>query len=275
MGERVTTVSGGWVPRAALIAAFLAAVSGAEVQASRARAAGEPLIVYAGAGFRLPVERAARLFAEREGIPVEATYAGSGCLLAQAELAGRGDVFLPGEIHYAEQARARGLAGDLIPVAWLRPVIALRRGDRHSVERLEDLARPGLRLGLGDPRSVAVGVAAEAWLEDALDEKTAAAVRANVTTRAINVNELGTQLALGAIDAAIVWDATVPLYDGLRSVAPESGRRHRTRITGTVLSMSARPDAAARFLELLAGADGAAIFRSLGYEPWSAAGETP
>src|SRR5262245_2411023 len=71
----------------------------------------EPLLVFAGAGFRSPVEEAARAFTEHTGIPVEATFAGSGCLLAQAELANRGDVFLPGELHYVRDAQERGLVG--------------------------------------------------------------------------------------------------------------------------------------------------------------------
>jgi len=227
-----------------------------------------PLLVYAGAGFRAPVEDAARAFAEGEGIAVEATFAGSGCLLAQAELAGRGDVLIPGELHYVEKACARGLAGDPVFIAYLRPVIAVRTGNPLGIRGPADLARPGVRVGLGDPASVAVGVAAERWLASVLSEGTWERIRANVTSRALNVNELGSQLTLHALDAAVVWDATVPLFPDLEALDPVSPPEFRTTITGSVLRMSSRPGTARRFLDFLAGEEGGRIFRAHGYEPF-------
>jgi molybdate transport system substrate-binding protein len=229
----------------------------------------QPLLVFAGAGFRLPIEAAARLFTERTGIPVETTFAGSGCLLAQAELAGRGDAFIPGEDHYLQQARERGLVETAVPLAYLEPVIAVRRGNPLRLADLADLGRPGLRLGLGDPRSVAVGLATERWIDATLAPDAAQAVRANVRTRALNVNELGSQLALGALDAAIVWDATVALFPDLEAVGGGAGRAHRTAIRAAVLTSSPRPDAARAFVAALADSTGAALFRRFGYEPYA------
>lgn len=234
-----------------------------------ARAATEPLVVFAGAGFRLPIEDAARAFTTRSGTPVELTFAGSGCLLAQAELSGRGDVLIPGELHYLAQAQERGLAGRGVSLAYLRPVIAVRAGNPLGIRGLADLGRANLRLGLGDARSVAVGMVAERWIAKELSPRERAAVLGNVRTRALNVNELGSQLALGALDAAIVWDATVALYEDLAAVAPASGLAHRALVTGAVLSIAKQPEAGARFLSFLAGPEGAAIFRARGYQPYS------
>ncbi|MCA9753576.1 MAG: substrate-binding domain-containing protein, partial [Gemmatimonadetes bacterium] len=232
------------------------------------------LLVYAGAGFRLPLEEAAAEFSAREGVPVETTFAGSGCLLAQAELAGHGDVFIPGERHYLVQAEERDLAGDAVCLAWLRPVLAVPAGNPLGVTGPADLARPGLRVGLGDPRSVAVGLASESWLAATLTEEERAAVQSNVVTRALNVNELGTQLSLGALDVAVVWDVTVPLFSGLEAVVNESSLAHRTMITGAALRQSEWPDEARRFLAFLSGPDGQSIFREYGYEPTIGCGES-
>ena len=236
-----------------------------------ALAESEPtLLVFAGAGFRLPIEEAAREFSEKEGLAVETTFAGSGCLLAQAELAGIGDVFLPGEVHYLDHGRERGLVGGPVSIAYLRPVIAVRAGNPHGIENLADLGRPGVRVGLGDPESVAVGIAAARWIDATLAPADRAALRANVRTLALNVNELGSQLTLGALDAAVVWDATVPLFDSLERVPGSESAPFRTLITGGVLSLSGQPEAAARFLRFLAGDRGAEIFRRHGYEPFAA-----
>lgn len=256
-----------------LAGALAASVPGAAVASSSRTAARAPLLVYAGAGFRLPIEEAACVFGERESLAVEVTFAGSGCLLAQAELAGRGDLLIPGEIHYLRQAQERGLAGPAVPLAILRPVIAVAKGNPRAVRGLVDLARRDLRVGLGDPKSVAVGLAAERWIADALAPPTAKAVLANVRTRALNVNELGTQLALCALDAVVVWDATLSLFPALEAVPAAGSREHPTVITGAVLTFSRQEQVAERFLTFLSGPEGRAIFRKRGYEPYD--GRTP
>ena len=232
------------------------------------------LFIYCCAGFRPPLEAIAAAFEQRHDVSIEMTFAGSGCLVAQAELAGRGDIFLPGEAHYIANAQNRGIVDETTEVAYLRPVIAVRKGNPRQIESLADLAKPGLRIGLGDPKSVAVGVATEGWFAAELDSSTTILVNENVITRAINVNELGNQLALGGIDAAIVWDVTVPLYKELEAIAPESGRNHRTVITGGVLKMSRNRELSATFLAFLAGPEGHEILRSFGYEPYLSASES-
>lgn len=250
---------------AVLLAGFL--LSPASPAAPAGRGGGSPLLVFAGAGFRLPIERAARAFTEREGVVVELTFAGSGCLLAQAEIASRGDVIIPGEIHYLRKAQERGLVGEVVSLAYLRPVIAVPSTNPAAIRDLADLGRPGVRVGLGDPESVAVGLAAERWLAGVLTEAERASVLANVRTRALNVNELGGQLSLGALDAAIVWGATVALFADLSAVVPESSAAYRTVITGAVLGSSRQPGRAAAFLAFLAGPEGARIFREFGFDP--------
>lgn len=252
---------------------ILSAIALASFALTGSALACDGLLVYAGAGFRLPIEAAAKAFAVREGFPVETTFAGSGCLLAQAELAGRGDVFIPGELHYLNQACQRKLASSTISLAYLRPTIAVARGNPRGVNSLDDLARPDVRVGLGDPASVAVGIATEGWIEATLDPTTREEIRRHVRTRALNVNELGAQLTLGAIDAAVVWDATLALFPALEAVPVESSREHRTVICAGALEMSAWPNETQRFLAFLTGPEGRAIFREHGYEPFEETAE--
>lgn len=230
----------------------------------------EAFIVFAGAGFRLPLEDAIERFRERTGLSVEASFAGSGCLLAQAELLGRGDVFIPGEEVYLEQARARGLVDRTVKLAYLQPVVAVARGNPERIHSLSDLARPGLRVGLGDGQSVAIGLAAERWIDATLNAGQAAGLRANVRTRAINVNELGSQLALDALDAVVVWDVTLPLFPALERAPVSGGREHRTLIVGGALRFSRHPEEASAFLTYLSSDEGRMIFQRWGYEPWAA-----
>lgn len=254
------------LPLLALLAPVAARSGGGEASLGGDRPQ-EALFVYCGAGFRLPVEAIAEEYEATHGTKIDLTFAGSGCLIAQAELGERGDLFIPGEAHYMDRASERGLISRAEPVAYLHPVIAVRSGNPRALDDLEDLAAPGLRLGLGDPTSVAVGIAAERWLAGELAPEMVAAIQGNVITRAINVNELGNQLALGGLDAAIVWDVTLPLFPDLEAIAWESGIRYRTLITAGSLAMSRHPEETARFLAFLTGPRGDAIFAAHGYEP--------
>ena len=155
-----------------------------------------------------------------------------------------------------------------VPLAVLHPVIAVPKGNPRRVHGLADLARRELRVGLGDPKAVAVGLAAERWIAAELPPAAARALLGNVRTRALNVNELGTQPTLGALDAAVVWDATVPLFPALAAVRPPGSRLHPTVIVGGVLSSSKQAAAAGDFLRFLAGDEGSAIFCRHGYQPW-------
>jgi molybdate transport system substrate-binding protein len=255
----------GAMPRGwALLGGFCVCFVAQDAYAAEKRA----LLVYAGAGFRPPLEDAAAAFERSRGARVELTFAGSGCLIAQAELAGRGDVFIPGEMHYLEKAQERGIAGETVRIAYLLPVVAVRKGNPKGVRDLADFSRPGIRVGLGDPQSVAIGLVGERWLSATLGENGLPGVHANVTTRALNVNELGSQLALGAIDAAIVWNVTVSLFPDLESVVPENAREYRTLIAGSVLSMSKQPQLANEFLAFLTSDEGRGIFRARSFEPY-------
>jgi len=225
----------------------------------------EALFVYVGAGFRLPVEEAAGRFREQTGIPVELSFGGSGCVLAQASLSRRGDLYMPGEEFFMAQARRRDMIVAERPIAHMWPVVLVQEGNPLGITGLDDLRRAGLRVGLGDPEATACGIAADALLQR---RGLKAPVAANQIMAALNVNELGTAVALEALDAAIAWDATADLFAAdVDVVAIPPGVGRRTTIPLGILSYSKRPEAARRFLEFMASPEGGvAVFREHGYD---------
>ena len=81
--------------------------------------ADDGLFVYCGAGLRPALEAVRADFTRETGIPVNVTYAGSGCLLSMLTFARSGDLYMPGECYYAEQARAGGHIEEDATVAYL------------------------------------------------------------------------------------------------------------------------------------------------------------
>ncbi len=233
------------------------------VPKSKAAAKAQSLLVHCGAGIRPPMEELAELFEKRTGTEVDVAYKGSGCLLSDIEFSHRGDLYMPGEQDYMDQADERGFVTQQYAVAAMETVIITPLDDKHGIESIADLAKPGIRVGMGEAPQVACGVAAEKALEKAGIKD---AVLENVTQKALNVVELANSVQLGAIDAAIVWDATAFLVrDDVRVVRIDPEHTTRTVIPFGSLTYSRHPDKAQLFLELVSSAEGQEIFESHGY----------
>ncbi len=162
------------------------------------------LFIYAGAAFRPPLEEMGRTFERQYGIPVRFNFTGSNCLLAQIILTRHGDLFLPGEEFYVRQAQQRGYVLRSEVIGYFVPVILVRKGNPKGIRSLQDLAKPGVKVGLGDPKACAIGEISEAILRK---NNLTEAVSKNVVLRAMTAPELANALRLGGIDACINWDA--------------------------------------------------------------------
>lgn len=242
------------------IAVALALLFSFGVRASYAQPA---LIVHAGAGIRPPLDELGKAFKDQTGVRVDYNYKGSGCLLADICFSKKGDAYIPGELFYIEQARKRGFIAKARTVARMATVVIVQKDNPKNIRTLNDLTRPGLRVGIGDPEAVAVGRAASECLVKAGLLKQ---VQQNVVMSALNVVELGIGVKLKHLDAAIVWDATAHLFEGeVERIDMPDECRVDSPIPVGLLTFSAQPDAAERYLDFLASDDAAKVFRKHGY----------
>ena len=61
-------------------------------------------------------------------------------MLAQIELSGKGDVFIPGEELYIEIAKKKKLiSGEPLIIAYWMPVILVQKGNPKNIRNLSDL----------------------------------------------------------------------------------------------------------------------------------------
>jgi len=207
----------------------------------------EPILVYCAAGLRRPVEAAAKAY----GGPVQLQYGGSQTLLANAEISRKGDLYIPGDDVYVEKARKKGLAAESLPLARMRPVLAVAKGNPKGIRTLEDLLKPGVRLAQANPDAAAVGNLVRGVLEK---RGQWAAIREKTLVFKPTVNEVANDLKLGSVDAGFVWDATVQQYPELERVAGVDIDA-TADIAAAVLISSASPASALRFARFLAARD--------------------
>lgn len=226
------------------------------------------MLFHAGAGQRSSLDEIRRLYLERHPeARIDFSYKGSGYFLADLQRSREGDLYLPGEEFYLLQAQERGLVASYDPekdiAAYFVTVMLTRRGNPQGIRTLEDLARPGIRLGLGNPRSCAIGI----WHERTFRRAGLwEAVQANAVMSAKCIPELGNAVQHGAIDATIVWSPTAVLYLRDTEVVPLPPRyRGGVRLPVAVLSCASQPEQAESLKAFVLSAEGKAAFRRHAY----------
>ncbi len=219
------------------------------------------IMVYCGAGMREPMEDVAALYEERYGVRVNYNFAGSANLLAQMELTGMGDVYMPGATYYFDAAREKGFVSEERLVAYHVPLIAVPKGNPAGITCLADLANPGVEVELGDPDACAIGKLSDTLLEkNGIQEE----VFPNVNARSATVNELLVHVCMGVADAAIIWE---DLFEDekMDAIAIPKEQNIVKVIPIGALTFSEHPGDAFDFVELVTSEEGKAIFEDHGF----------
>lgn len=250
-------------PRWSAMAAALVLVLALLLTAPPARA-GE-LRLLAGAGLRQPTDQLVRAFEQQTGIKVLVDYGGSGQVMARLLMSKQGDLFMPGALFYIDKLRAKGMVVSVRRIVLHTPVLAVNRAKADLVSSLADLAKPGLKVGLGDPKAMALGRLAEEILRKAgLAERVAP----NVVVHTATVKQLAMYLAEGYVDAAIIARSDAFLQRDKMKMIPIPAHLHTPDVIGAaLLTTSADPAAARRLQEFLGSPQGRQVFVEHGFLP--------
>ncbi|GDY13999.1 hypothetical protein LBMAG53_28770 [Planctomycetota bacterium] len=225
------------------------------------------LSLYAGSVNRLGIQATLKEFEEREGVEITTKFNGCGILCAEMKLlddAAMPDAYYACDICFVAPVAKQFPTAVILTEADI--VIAVPKGNPKGIKDLADLAKPGIRLGIGNHRQSTLGYMTDRML-DAAGIK--AAVLANAVSQVPVGDLLVTQLRAGTLDAAIVYNTnakpqaetldTIPLLvPGARAMQPFAVR-----------ALSPRAQLAGRLLEALVA--NRARFESAGFR-WRADG---
>ena len=228
-------------------------------------AGAEELHLYCGAGLRQPVQQLLKSFQKEIGLKVAVEYAGSGQLMARYLASHLGDVLLPGSHFYVEKLAKLG------EVTWSRqvvlhvPVVGFPKKSAGKVMSFSDLAKPGMRVGLGDPKAMALGRTAEDILKNS---GIAEEVKKNVVVRAATVKQLTMYVIKGDVDAGIIARADVfQKKDKLGMIEIDPSWYKPEIVTAACLKASAQPKSARKLAEYLSSAKAVETFGKYGFLP--------
>jgi len=250
-----------------LVAALAAAVlfAGCERKESTKERAGEKeLLLYCGAGIRPPVAELTETFSREHGVKIVTDFAGSEVLISKIKLIRRGDLYMPGDKYYVEQAAKEGMIHSSKKVCYFVPTILVQKGNPKEIHTLEGLLKPGVKLGLGDAKACAIGRKCKKIFAE--NNIPWADVEKNLKFQSQTVNELGMQIQAKSLDAVIVWDAIARYYSeyGDEVAIPVEQNVISTVDIG-VLKFTKDRELAEKFVAFLTSGRGQEIFRKHNY----------
>ena len=203
-------------------------------------------------------------FEATHDVRIDADYAGSNILLARIKTAGKGELYIPGDREYIRQAQDHALIESAVDACYFVPVILVVKGNPKGITCVADLARDGMRIGLGDAQACAIGKKSVEIIEKS--GATADDIEANVVFRSMTVNELGVQIQAGKIDACIVWDAIAQSFaDHGEAVEIPLEQNAISTVPVAVLNTAEHAAVAREFQHFAVSALGRAVFARHGY----------
>lgn len=218
------------------------------------------LLLHSGGGLRLAVNECVETFSKEHNVEIECNYAGSDVLLSQVQMTRKGDLFMPGDVFYVDKVQPADLIVSKHTVCYFIPQILVRKGNPKNIQTLEDLLKPGIKLGLGDPEVCAVGRTSVLIFEK--NGMNMEDIKKNLVFSSLTVEELGVQIKVGKVDAVIVWDATAAHYaDSGDAIRIPVDRNIISTVAIALLSTSRNKKLAGEFIDFITSQRGKAIFQ--------------
>lgn len=222
--------------------------------------------VFFGAAAEVPEQEIVELFEKKYGISVIASFGGSGSLLSSIKITKAGDLYVPGSQDYMEKALKDGIIqkDTITTIAYLVPAVIVPKGNPKNITCLEDLAKPGVRIGLADPEAVCVGSYAVDLLKyNGLWES----VKPNVVVYVESCSKCANLPVTKSVDAVIGWHVFYfwnPNATDIIWIEPE--RIPKIAYIAAALTVYVEDEyAAKKFLEFLISEESREIFRKYNY----------
>lgn len=230
------------------------------------RAAENRISAFCGAASKPAMEEAAEVFEEKTGIKVDLHFSGSGTMLSQMKISRRGDLYIPGTPDYMVRAERDGVVDSktIKIISYLVMAIDVQHGNPKDIRTLSDLARLGIRVGIGNPETVCVGLYAVEVLErnGLLNQ-----VQRNIVTHAPSCSATASLLVMKKVDAIIGWRVFSRWNpDKIDAVLLKPNEVPRLAyIPAAISTYSQNKEEAQRLIDFLTSPEGQKIFAKWGY----------
>jgi molybdate transport system substrate-binding protein len=228
---------------------------------------GKSLELFIGSASKPATEEAAAVFEKKTRCEILLHFGGSGKMLSDMSLAERGDLYFPGSSDFMAKAVAKKL---VVPetekiVVYLIPAINVPAANPKNIQKLSDLAKEGVRVGIARPDTVCVGLYAVEVLEK---NGLLAKVKPNIVAQQSSCARTANLAAIGVgVDAILGW--RVFEYwnpEKIKTILLEKEQVPRIGYIPIAQSVFCKqPEVARAFVSFLLSEEGKAIFRKWHY----------
>lgn len=216
---------------------------------------------FSGGVNRMAIKDTLKSFEEREGVSIATVYNGCGILVAQMKAGEKPDAYFACDVSFMDSVADMFM--DSMDLSKTDIVIIVPKGNPKSINKLEDLARPGLKLGLAHYEQSALGALTQRLLEKAnLKDPVNENVRVQTPTADLLVN----QMIAGSLDAAVVYTAnTSQVRDKIELIHIDHPAANAIQ-PYAVSKSSEQPYLMNRLLETLRASESKDQFKKVGFE---------
>jgi len=235
--------------------------------------------VFSARACAAPLERAAAIFETRTATRVAISVCSRHCAQPVAEEAvgqagghdfldeiaeaGVHDLAIGGAEYLLDDGEVRGIVvrGERRTIACRCSALIVPAGNPAGIRRVEDLARPGLRVGIS-----VLDCLKGLWEDVAARLGLLEGIRRNIAFRANGCIAIVEAVAGRKVDAAFGWSAFEHLAPGRIELVPLRPAERLLRGTGVgLLSFARNPEAAKQFMNFLTSPEARACYEDLGW----------
>ena len=229
------------------------------------------VLVLCGGSMRAPIEELVEKYGAVCGDLVRVSYGDSADLCSQVQSGGKGDIFVCHD-PFMDWAAKQGRIREWKPVGRLALVLVAPKDGTKGIQGVADLAKGGLRIGVGDMTYSTSGFIVKGMLRNHPDGE---AIRKNIRFETRSHRELVEAVVMGNLDAALTWNLVAHLYadrlnvfalpeqyiDEVSSAPDQPSNLRNIKISVGILSMAGDGEPVRRFYEFLTK-EGPAVFRA-------------
>ncbi|MCZ6614937.1 MAG: molybdate ABC transporter substrate-binding protein [Chloroflexi bacterium] len=231
------------------------------------------LTVFAASSLTDALEEVGAAFhQERPDVRLSFNFAASSTLRAQLELGARADLFASADMPQMDLLQRADALLDVPEVFAANSLVLIVPEGSDAVRTPADIADPGVRLALALP-SVPAGAYALIALERmgasaGFDDGFYRRAVANVATQEINVRRVFARVALGEVDAGIVYlsDVAGDRARGVDTIPLSQGHNVTALYPVAVLRDAREPELARQFVSFLFSPTARAILAEHGFQ---------
>ncbi|TFG39775.1 MAG: hypothetical protein E4H48_08555, partial [Syntrophobacterales bacterium] len=168
------------------------------------------------------------------------------------------DLAISGAEYLLDDGEVRGICrkGERRLIAYRQSALIVPKGNPAGIESLQDLARPGVRVGIS-----VIDCLKGLWEDVTGRVGLADEVRRNITFHASGCVAIVEAVAEGKVDVAFGWTAFEHLGDGRLEIVDLPPEQRICRGTGiAMLSFTKQPNRAREFMDFLVTAESRACY---------------